>query len=159
FAVLGVPVHVSGNEQIQFAVIVVVEKSGGDGPAATSHSCLRRHVGEGSVAVVVIQNISSVTGHVQIGVAVVIIIAHGHSHAVIPISSIRQPGLLGHIGEAAILVLTEEPIPVAGVMTVEIIRCGQGGGQASPVHEKDVQQAIVVVVEQSYSSRHGFDQV
>ena len=60
FTVLGVPVHVSGNKQIQFPVIVVVEKPGGDRPATPRNSCLRRHVREGSVAIVVIQNILSV---------------------------------------------------------------------------------------------------
>src|SRR5258706_12565901 len=139
--------------------MVIVEKSGGNRPAAPCCSCFRSYIRKGSIAVVVIQNILPITSDIEIGITVVIIVAHGHSHSVISIPGIRQSRLLSYIGKASVLVLTVEAIPVTRVMTVKVVRRWRRSGQAAPVHEKDVQQSIIVIVEQRNASGHGFDQM
>ena len=62
FVVIGIPFHVARDEKIEMAVIVVVEESCGDGPAAAGDAGLGGYIGEGAIAIVVIQNIFSVTG-------------------------------------------------------------------------------------------------
>jgi hypothetical protein len=53
----------------------------------------------------VIENIFSVAGDVKIGIAVIVVVADGYAHAVVSVSSVRQAGLLGHVGETSVFVL------------------------------------------------------
>src|SRR4029077_2415760 len=70
-------VHKAAYEQVEAAVIVVVEPNRAASPTGRADTGFLRDVGKSSVAVVVIQNASSVLGHVEIGEAVVIVVAHG----------------------------------------------------------------------------------
>ena len=106
-----------------------------------------------------IQNVLAITRDVQIRVAVIVIVADRRSHSVVGVSGIRQTGCLRNVGEAAVAVLPVKPIPVPRIMTIEVFRRGHGARQAAAIHEKNVQQAVIVIVEQGYSSGHGFDQV
>src|SRR6266446_5529710 len=120
FAVLRVPVHVARDEEIQLAVVIIVEKSGRDGPPATPDTRLGGNVSEGAISVVVIENVFAIAGDVEIGIAVVVVIADGHAHAVVSVAGICQTSLLGHVGETAVLVLPVKPVPIAGIVAVEI---------------------------------------
>src|SRR6266480_1133023 len=57
FAVLGVPFHVTGDKKIEMAVVIEVEKTGRDGPAAACDSCFGGNVGESFVAIIVIKDV------------------------------------------------------------------------------------------------------
>src|SRR5205085_6537704 len=59
------PFQIPGDEQIEPAVIVVVEEPGAGAPARGSDARPCRHVSEGAVAVIVIQRIGAVSGHVD----------------------------------------------------------------------------------------------
>ena len=49
-----VPVHVARDEQIEVAVVVVIEESSRHRPAATCDACLRCHIRKGAVAIVAV---------------------------------------------------------------------------------------------------------
>src|SRR5215472_9958820 len=75
------PIDVVGNHQVQFAVVVVIEPGGTRGPPpGILHSCVCGHVGEGSVAVVVVENRTSIAEYEQVGESVVVVVSYGHTH-------------------------------------------------------------------------------
>jgi hypothetical protein len=88
--------NVVGDEQIQIAVLVDVQKirAGPDLPAVV---CLRlsRHVAESPVAVVSIQDISPAVVQVEVQVPVVVVITGGNSQSM---SGITHADLPGHVG-------------------------------------------------------------
>src|ERR1700736_3606031 len=111
FAVLRVPLHIPRDEQVQLAIVVVIEKAGGNGPTAACDSRFRGHIGESSVAVVVIQNVLAIASNVQVGIIVIVVVTDGYAHAVVAIAGTRQTGLLGHVREAPVSILTVKAIP------------------------------------------------
>src|ERR1700733_3856428 len=70
-----------------------------------------------------------------------------------------KTSVLRDIGEGAIRILTVEAIPIGRISTIEVDGSGHDVADASAVHEENVQQTVVVVIEQGYSSRHGFNEV
>src|SRR5580692_6815917 len=70
-----------------------------------------------------------------------------------------EASLLGDIGEAASGILTVQAIPVGWISTIEVHRNGHSVADVPAVHEKNVQQSVVVVIEEGYASRHGFNQI
>src|ERR1035438_2690045 len=85
---LGIPLAVVGDEEIQQAVVVVVEPARRDRPhlPALQHGAadarFRRYVAERAIAVVVEELIPVDVGEINVGPAVVIVVAHRHAHAV-----------------------------------------------------------------------------
>ena len=71
---LRIEVHVTGDEQIQQPVTVVVDEAAARAPHARrpGHAGLLGHVGEGAVAVVAVEDVPSPAGHEQIVEAVVV---------------------------------------------------------------------------------------
>ena len=69
-----------------------------------------------------IENILSIAGYVQIGVAIIVVVADRDSHSVVAVSRIGQAGGGRDIGEAAVSVLPEQPIPVQRLVAAEIFR-------------------------------------
>src|SRR4029077_7279466 len=67
FVVIGVPLHVAGYEQIKIAIVVVIKEACGNGPAAACNTCFAGYIGEGAIAIVVIENILAIAGDEQIG--------------------------------------------------------------------------------------------
>ncbi len=106
-----------------------------------------------------IENILSVAGDVEIGEAVIVVIADGHSHSVVAVSGIGQPRFLSDVGEAAVFVLPIQPVPVTRVLAIEILRQTHGTGYASAVDQENIEQSIVVVIEQRDATGHGLDQI
>ncbi len=119
-AALEVPVQIANDEQVELAVVIVVEKSRRLRPAASRHSSLRRHISERAVAVVVVEDVVPVAGYEYVGITVVVVVANGHPHSIIPVAGIGKAGLLGHVGKGAVGVLAIEPVPVFRVGSVEI---------------------------------------
>ncbi len=78
--IVKVKVDVVGDHEIDEAIAVVVAESGAGGPAAVGDSGFCGHVGEGAVAVVAIENIPAEAGDVDVGPAIVVVVAHGAAH-------------------------------------------------------------------------------
>src|SRR5207249_5947674 len=80
--VLERPGHVSGDEEVELAVVVEVEEAGARAPAAGPHTGARGDVAKRAVAVVAVQRVAAVIGHVEGGKAVVVVVPDRDPHAV-----------------------------------------------------------------------------
>ena len=106
-----------------------------------------------------IENVFSVAGDVEIGEAVIVVVADGDSHAIVSVSGVGQACLLRHVGETAVFILPVETVPVARIFAVEILRRLHRTGNPSAIHQKNIEQSVVVVVEKRDSAGHGLDQI
>ena len=62
--IVKVPLQVAQHHQIQKAVVVQIHPRGAGGPAAAGDTSSLRHVGKRAVAVVVVERITPIRGHV-----------------------------------------------------------------------------------------------
>ena len=65
------------------------------------------------------------------------------------VTSSRQPGLFGYVGEVSVPVVLEEPVGIFRGSLVERL-------DVRPVGEEDIELAVVVVIEDSHAAGHGF---
>src|SRR5207247_10992162 len=105
---LRLPIAIVGDEQIQTAVVVVINPRRGNGPkspqAGRTESRLLCHIGEGAVAVVAIKPIAMHTHDEQILMSVVVVVTDRNTNAVtLP----GQAGLFRDIAERAVAVVAE----------------------------------------------------
>src|SRR5580692_4430764 len=131
------------------AVAVVVDERAAVAPSF-SRACdasFFAYVGEGAVAVVVVENIFSVVGDIEIFTAVVVVIAD--ADALAP-AGVREAGFFCDIGESTVVIVV---IEMAGG------RFRGGGIEAGAVNDEDVRPAVVVVVEDGDAGSGGFDDV
>ena len=135
----GVPIEIPGDKEIQLAVVIVIEESRGRGPAAGCDACMRSYIRKCAVAVVVVQDVAAVAGDIEIGKAVVVVIAGGHAHPVVGFAGPRKPRLGSDVGEGAIPILAIEAIPVSGIAARELRRQPCRVIQAATGYEKNVQ--------------------
>ena len=156
--VIGVPFHITGHEEIEMAVVVVIEETRGTRPASASDACFCRNISERSVAIIVVQDILPIIRDKQVGIAIVVVVAYGHRYSIIAIARIGQPGGLRDVCKASVAILAVQPIPVARIAALKILRNVQVLSDSSTVHEKNIQEAVVVVVEQRNPARHRLDQ-
>src|SRR5262249_10452504 len=98
-----VVVDETADEQVEQAVVVVIEPDGAGGPVREDQPGLFGDVAEGAVSVVVIQSRAAVCRDEQIGAAVIVIVPHGNAHA--EALTAGKSGFLGHIGESAVAVI------------------------------------------------------
>src|ERR1700730_3447683 len=141
-------VHEATYEQIEPAVIVVVEPNRTGSPTGRADTGFLRNVGKSSVAVVVIQNAFSVLGQVEIGEAVVIVVAHCGTHAIAPSG---YACFLRHVAEGAVPIVAIESIAEWLIRIVEIA--------TSAIDQVNIHPAVIVVVEKSAARAGGFRQV
>src|SRR5260370_2426165 len=95
------PFDVVGDKQIQPAIFVIVKPSGAGGPSTfVGHGGLFGDVSKGAVAIVVIKDGSAVTRDVNVWEAVVVVVAHGNTLAVMSLSS--EAGFFGYVRKCAI---------------------------------------------------------
>src|SRR3954467_10702260 len=99
------PLHVPANEQVQFAIIVIVEKAGARTPPGASNSTPFSDIAETSIPVVVIQRIATDAGDQHVFPSVVIIVGNGDSHSVTIPGFSGQPCDFSRICEGPIFVL------------------------------------------------------
>ena len=141
---LGRPVHVVHDEQIQPAVVVVVEPARGDRPGVVRHARSGSDVLEPAVAHVAEQMVALHARDKQVDTAIIVEIAGGRPGRV----ALRlDPRPLGHIGERQAAVVVKEAIPVPGVLLAQ-------GRDGCAVGEVDVRQAVAVVIEHGDAARH-----
>src|ERR1700678_607527 len=65
----------------------------------------------------------------------------------------------GDAGVSTIRVLTVQAIPIGWIPTIEIYGGGHFVANVAAVHKENVQQTVIVVIEECYPSRHGFNQM
>ena len=142
------PLDVVADQQVEQAVAIEIEPEGrGAEGAAAAQSGLLRDVDKAAAAVVLEEAVLPDRGDQQVGKAVVVVVADGHSHAV---HFDRQPGALGDVGEGAVAVVAVEP------------HGGAPASMAGPVHavdQQDIEPAIGIVVEEGAAGAHGFGQI
>src|SRR5579863_1960264 len=159
FAFLDAPIQISSDEEIEQTVVIVIEKSSRGGPAARGDSGFGANVRKSAVTIIVVENIFSEVGHVYVGESVVVVIAHRNAHSVVRITSVGQAGPYGDVGEAAILILAIEPVPVSGILAIEADGAAWRLLQVPGIHQKNIEQSVVVVIQQRHASRHGLDEI
>src|SRR5262249_54554983 len=108
-----------------------------------------RNVGESSVAVIVVQNCAPVSRDIEIGVAVIIVVAHCHTLAIVSLSA--NSGLLGDVGKRPVTIVVVEG---AAQWMGWLVKVGCGGLDEIKVH-----QSILIVVKPGNSGPHSFEVV
>src|SRR6185312_9553467 len=73
--------HEAGDEEIEFAVVVVIKPGSAGGPVRRGHAGFVGYVCESAVAVVVKENVGAVVRNVQILPAVAVVIRGSGAHA------------------------------------------------------------------------------
>ncbi len=101
----------------------------------------------------------SIVGDVNVGITVVVVIADGHAHTVVGVAGVCQAGLLRDIRERAVFILAIETIPVGGVVAIKTVRTKHGVTHKTTVHDKDVHQAVIVVIEEGDTAGHGLNEI
>ena len=141
-------VEIARDQQIEAAVAVVVDPRAAAAVAGRGRRQprLRRHVGEGAVAVVAIQGVVAVAGDEQVVEAVVVEVADGHRRRP---AGAGQSGFRRDVGEGAVAVVLVEAI--GGF--------GRRGLQPGPAQHQHVEPAVVVVVEERHAAAHDLDDV
>src|SRR6516162_325177 len=95
------------DKEIEPAIIIIVKPHGVGGPARSGDPRLVSHVGERSVAIVVVKNVASVPGHVQIDPAIAVIISGGYTHSK---CAAGYASLVRDVGESAIMIIVVQSI-------------------------------------------------
>ena len=145
----GRPAGIVANEQVQVAVVIVVAPGGAEGPvqfgSQVSHSGTGRHIRERAVVVVAEQMIAAISGDVEVGPTVVVVVCDGDP---LPIAEIPlQSRPFRHIRKRAVPIVAVKDTALGEVR----FRPGRAGGRSS-LHGEDVQEAIVVVVEKGHAA-------
>src|ERR1035441_5994660 len=100
-----VQVNVSVHKEIQSPIAVVVAKGCACGPRADCDACFFRDIGKGSVVVVMVEAVLTVIGYIEVGPAVVVVIAYG---APVSPTVVGNSGRACHLGECAIVIIMKE---------------------------------------------------
>ena len=103
----GPVIHKTTDEQIELAVIVIVKPNGAGGKARGGQAGFSRHIGEGAVAIVLVQNAVSVGRDEDIRPAVVIVIGNRDAESE---CSAGDSGFFRDIGEGAIAIVLVEGV-------------------------------------------------
>ena len=135
----------AADEQIEPAIIVVVEPDGAGSPSRCGDACFCCDIGKRTIPVVVIKDAVWILRKVDVRKAIAIVVADGNSHA---IGIARYTGFLRDIGERAIAIIVVQRITQRLRRLIEIAR--------SAVHQIDIHPAVVVVVEKGAAGAHGF---
>src|SRR2546426_8309616 len=131
-------IHKAADKQVQPTVVIVVKPYRARSPARQSQSGLIGHVGERSVAVVVVQNATSVSGDEQVRISVVVIVAYRYTHAE---SGARgDAGLFRYISERAVAIILVERVARRLQRFIEI--------RWTAVHQVQIHPAVVVIIEE-----------
>src|SRR5262249_26215229 len=138
------------HEEIEPTVEIVVEECGARAPAWIVGAARSRDIRKRAVAVVSIELVGSEIRHVEIDAAVVVEVARRRSHAV---ASRDDAARLRHVGKvqvppsirANLQVVAKEP--AASLRRPGGSGAGRSGLQGGSLDEKEIEIAIVVVVE------------
>src|SRR5262249_31393937 len=118
--------------------------------------------GERSIPIVAIQDVRTELRDVQIGIAVVVVIAHRHTHS---IADVAQAGLFRNIDKLHLAGFLEHVAEEAISRFPASRRSGPRVGHGllwfeyRPLNKKDVEVAVAIVVEQGHAGAHDLGQV
>ena len=147
-SIYGRPGDVVADEQIEITVVFDVEEGRAGEPAVGSLGVGRGgDVFEVALAVVAKEIAAADGRHVEIGIAVVVIIAHGHSLAV---KRLVEPGLPGDVLEMSLAVVAVEGL---GGRRLDLV-----AGPVRGVDEEQVLVAVAVIVEKGHARAHRLGQ-
>ena len=141
--------HEAAQEQIELAVVVVVEPHRARRPSWRRQAGLVGDVREGAVAVVAIQRAAPVRGDENVGVAVVVVVGHRTAHA--ELFAAADAGRVGDVREGAIAVVAIQRVLQRRGRLVEVA--------GAAVHHENVDPAVVVEVEKRHPGAHRFRQI
>src|SRR5580704_3696676 len=142
-----VHVDVIGNEKVEAAIAIVIDKrtTGVPTRAPARHTRPLAHVGESPVTIVAIQNILAVISYEQILPPVVVVVADANALAPARVPYSR---LGGNVGEGAIAIVTEK------------MRSGFAArGKAfepRTIYQENIEPAVVVIIIKSNTAAGGF---
>ena len=145
----GGPFGVVDHPEIEFAVAIVIEPAGGDGPLAAGDAGFGGDVLEVAVSEVAIEGVAIDAGDEEVGVTVVIVVADGGAHGVAGAGDAR---LFGDVGELPIAFVAIEAVPIFGGGLLK-------GRDVGAVGEVDVGAAVAIVIEDGDAAGHGLDHV
>ena len=129
-------IDVIGDEQVERAIAVDVQEIGARAEeVAPADAGAGRHVGERSVAVVVVQDVGAEVIAVQVGLSIVVVVADGHAH---PVARIAHAGRLRRVRESESV-----QVAVQGILGGALDRSAP---QRPAVQEVDVDQPVAVEV-------------
>ena len=106
-------------------------------------------IGEGSVAIVVIENVLAVVGDEQVVVAIVVVVADAAGLS--PAGADFEPGTFGDIGEGAVAIIFEE--------TAMRFLALRETFEAPAVDEEEIEPAVVVVIVEGQAAAGGFEEI
>ncbi len=143
-----VEIHIVGNEQIQLAVVIVINEGRASRPTGIVHPSGLRYIRKCAVAVILEEAVWPKASYIQIIKPVIIIIAGGDSHSP---TDVPDVGLVRYISKRAVTVVVIES--AFGLL----IGFDQVNGQR--VDEVDVRVAIIIIIEEGDSAAHRLDNV
>ena len=147
--VIQIEFHVVGDIKIKVSVVVVVAESSAGAPAsAIAHARLRRYIRERPIAIVAIQDSAIEIGNIKIFIAVVVVVANGHSETP---STVSQSRLCADVDKCTVMIVA---IKLAGVALA-----GANVFQGRSVDQQDVHPTIIVIVEHRDTAAHGLHDV
>ena len=141
-------IDIAADEQVQAAVIIVVEPDGAGCPTRRFHTGAFGDIGKGAVTVVAVKNAVTVGGHEEIGPTVVVVVPDHHPH---PERAACYTRRFGDIGKGAVAVVAVERIAQRLGRFVEIA--------GAAVDQVDVHPAVVVVIEKRTARAYRLGQV
>ena len=153
------PIYITGHEEVEAAVVVVIEEPGARAPSAGGNSSALRDVGERAVPIVVVERVAAVACHADVLKTIVIVVAHRYTHRVVVLRHPSEAGFFPHIRECAVGVLIIKAVPKPAIGLVRELAIGHRIVDLPSVGEEDIQPPVVVIVEEGYASSHGFQQV
>src|SRR5438552_7371008 len=102
---IGIEFHVTGNEQVEKPIVIVITPCGSSGPAAKRNASLFGNVSERPVVIVVIQPIFAEVRDINIRPAVVVKVSNGNPESP---ALIRYICLFSDIGESSVMVVMQK---------------------------------------------------
>src|ERR1700730_12073946 len=154
--VFKIPLKVAQNNKIEQAISIQIDPGGAGGPTAARNTGLLGYLGESAIAIVVVKLVSAIGSHIQILVAIVIVVPDCYPHAV---AGTLEPSSLGYVFKRAVGLLMEKSIPVLRTGFPRDAAFWSGISERSAVHQENVETSIIVVIEQRHACSHGFRQI
>ncbi len=151
-------IDIVADEKIEIPVAIEIHPRGASRPVRIIDAGFARDIGEGTVAIIVIEHVAAEVGHVEIEEAVVIIVAGSHAHA---IADVSHSGFFSDVDESQLTrfgqQIFEQPVARFPAGRGREERFAAVEGRA--LHQIDVQVAVVIVVEQRHAGTHDLGHV
>src|SRR5262245_27760023 len=138
----------AAEEQIELAVVVVVEPDRTRRPARRRDSSFGRDVAERPVAVVLVESAPAVRRHEDVWISVVVVIPDRTAHS--KLIAAGDAGLVGHVGERPVAIVLVQRVLERRGRSIEV--------RLPAVDHEDVHPAVVVEIEERDARSHGLGQ-